>query len=111
VKTIYDFDDRFTAPAFGFGTADNYYATQSSNQFLDRIRVPALLVQAKDDPLIPFEVYQHPSFAQNPYLRLLVVEHGGHLGFLSRTRPRFWLDQVLLEWMEQVRNKVPAGFV
>jgi uncharacterized protein len=111
VKTIYDFDDRFTAPAFGFGTADNYYATQSSNQFLDRIRVPALLVQAKDDPLIPFEVYQHPSFAQNPYLRLLAVEHGGHLGFLSKTRPRFWLDQVLLEWMEQVRNKVPAGFV
>ena len=111
VKTIYDFDDRFTAPAFGFGTADNYYATQSSNQFLDRIRVPALLVQAKDDPLIPFEVYHHPSFSVNPYLRLLAVEHGGHLGFLSKTRPRFWLDQVLLEWMEQVRNKVPAGFV
>ena len=40
VRTVYDFDDRFTAPAFGFGTADNYYATQSSNQFLDRIRVP-----------------------------------------------------------------------
>lgn len=111
VKTIYDFDDLFTAPAFGFGTADNYYATQSSNQFLDRIRVPALLVQAKDDPLIPFEVYRHPSFSRNPYLRLLAVEHGGHLGFLSKTRPRFWLDQVLLEWMERVRNKVPAGFV
>ena len=54
VRNIYDFDDRFTAQAFGFGTADNYYATQSSNQFLDRIRVPTLLVQAKDDPLIPF---------------------------------------------------------
>jgi predicted alpha/beta-fold hydrolase len=111
VKTIYDFDDRFTAPAFGFGTADNYYATQSSNQFLDRIRVPALLVQAKDDPLIPFEVYQHPSFSRNPYLRLLAVEHGGHLGFLSKARPRFWLDEVLLEWMEQVRNKVAIGTV
>jgi len=101
VRNIYDFDDLFTAPAFGFGTADNYYATQSSNQFLDRIRVPALVVQAKDDPLIPFEVY----------LRLLAVEHGGHLGFLSKTSPRFWLDQVLVEWMDEVRNKVPAGFV
>ena len=111
VRYIYDFDDLFTAPAFGFGTADNYYATQSSNQFLDRIRVPALVVQAKDDPLIPFEVYQHPSFSRNPYLRLLAVEHGGHLGFLSKTSPRFWLDQVLVEWMDEVRNKVPAGFV
>jgi hypothetical protein len=111
VKSIYEFDDKFTAPAFGFGTADNYYATQSSNQFLDRIRVPALLVQAKDDPLIPFEVYDHPAFARNPNLRLVAIEHGGHVGFISKTPPRFWLDQMLLEWMSQVRNKVAANLV
>jgi predicted alpha/beta-fold hydrolase len=33
-------------------------------------------------------------------VRLLVTEHGGHCSFLSRTRPRFWLDQVVLEWIE-----------
>jgi predicted alpha/beta-fold hydrolase len=111
VQNIYDFDDRFTAQAFGFGSADNYYATQSANQFLDRIRVPTLLVQAKDDPLIPFAVYDHPAFSRNPYLRLLTTEHGGHLGFISKTRPRFWLDQVLVHWLLEVRNKVSAGFV
>jgi predicted alpha/beta-fold hydrolase len=111
VKSIYEFDDKFTAPAFGFGTADNYYATQSSNQFLDRIHVPALLVQAKDDPLIPFEVYNHPAFSRNPNLRLLAVEHGGHVGFVSRTAPRFWLDRVLLEWLSEVRNKAATNFV
>jgi hypothetical protein len=99
IRNIYDFDHRFTAQAFGFGTADNYYATQSSNQFLDRIRVPTLLVQAKDDPLIPFAVYDHPAFSTNPNLRLLAVEHGGHLGFISKTKPRFWLDQVLVNWI------------
>jgi predicted alpha/beta-fold hydrolase len=106
VKSIYEFDDRFTAPAFGFGTADNYYATQSSGQFLDRIRVPALIVQAQNDPLVPFDIFRCPVFVRNPHLRLLAPEQGGHLGFLSKTRPRFWLDQVLLDWMEQVRNKV-----
>ncbi len=111
VKSIYEFDDKFTARAFGFGTADNYYATQSSNQFLERIRVPALLVQAKDDPLIPFAVYDHPAFKRNPYLRLLAVEHGGHLGFLSKSKPRFWLDRVLIEWMNETRNKVAADLV
>ncbi len=111
VRNIYEFDDRFTAQAFGFGGADNYYATQSSNQFLDRIRVPTLVVQAKDDPLIPFAVYDHPAFASNPYLRLLATEHGGHLGFISKTKPRFWLDQVLVNWMLEVRNKATAGFV
>jgi uncharacterized protein len=111
VRDIYGFDDRFTAQAFGFGSADNYYATQSANQFLDRIRVPTLLVQAKDDPLIPFAVFDHPAFSNNPHLRLLATEHGGHLGFISKTRPRFWLDQVLVHWVLEVRNKVRAGFV
>ena len=111
VRDIYGFDDRFTAQAFGFGSADNYYATQSANQFLDCIRVPTLVVQAKDDPLIPFSVFDHPAFASNPHLRLLATEHGGHLGFISKTRPRFWLDQVLVHWLMEVRNKVTAGFV
>jgi uncharacterized protein len=111
VRNIYEFDDRFTAKAFAFGSADNYYATQSSNQFLDRIRVPTLVIQAKDDPLIPFSVYDHPAFSTNPHLRLIAVDHGGHLGFIAKTRPRFWLDQVLVNWLLEVRNKVPANSV
>lgn len=111
VKTIYEFDDKFTAPSFGFGTADNYYATQSSNQYLERIRVPALLVQAKDDPMIPFEVYRHPALEQNPLLHLVAVDKGGHLGFIARRRPRLWLDGVLMDWLAGLRNKVPADAV
>ena len=111
VKTVYEFDDKFTARSFGFGTADHYYATQSSNQFLERIRVPALLIQAKDDPMIPFEVYEHPVFSRNPWLRLLAVDHGGHLGFISKRKQRFWLDGVLLEWLAEARNKVAADLV
>ena len=53
VKTIWEFDDRFTAPLFGFGNAANYYATQSSAGYLDRIRVPTLIIASKDDPLVP----------------------------------------------------------
>ena len=82
MKTIWEFDDRFTAPLFGFGTAANYYATQSSARYLDAIRVPTLVICAKDDPLVPFEVYNHPAFRSNPALTLLAPEHGGHLGFL-----------------------------
>jgi hypothetical protein len=111
VRDIYGFDDRFTAQAFGFGSADNYYATQSANQYLERIRVPTLLVQAKDDPLIPFAVYDHPAFSNNPHLRLLATEHGGHLGFISKAKPRFWLDQVLVHWVLEVRNKLTSNVV
>lgn len=105
VRTIYDFDDFYTARLFGFGTAANYYKTQSSNQYLEKIRVPTLLITAKDDPLVPFSVYDHPAFRDNPWLRLLAVDHGGHIGFISRRPPRFWLDGVILDWLREIENK------
>jgi hypothetical protein len=98
-KSIYDIDDQITAPSFGFGTADNYYATQSSHQFLDRIRIPALVIQAEDDSFIPFEIFRHPSFQTNPCLRLTATKYGGHLGFLSKSAPRFWVDQTVTDWI------------
>lgn len=102
IKTIWEFDDRFTAPLFGFGTAANYYATQSAARYLDRIRIPTLVISSKDDPLVPFEIYDHPAFRSNPALTLMGTEHGGHLGFLSRYRPRFWLDGVVLDWIAEI---------
>jgi len=110
-RSVYEFDHLFTARSFGFGTADNYYATQSSSQFLEQIRIPALLVHAKDDPLIPFEIYRHPAFERNRCLRLAAVEHGGHLGFIARTKPRFWLDDILVHWIVEARNKVQTAVV
>lgn len=108
VLTIFDFDDVYTAQFFGFGGAANYYWTQSSRQFLDFIRVPTLLIQAKDDPLIPFQVFRHPAFERNPHLTLLAVEHGGHIGFISARRPRFWLDGVIVDWLARLARDVRA---
>jgi predicted alpha/beta-fold hydrolase len=100
VKTVWQFDDRITAPAFGFRDAAEYYETQSCLRFLDAIRVPALLIQAQDDPVVPFELFERPQWSPNPFLELLVVEHGGHLGFLSRRRPRFWPGTAVVEWIQ-----------
>jgi predicted alpha/beta-fold hydrolase len=106
VHSIWEFDDAFTAPLFGFGTAANYYATQSAGNFLDAIRLPTLVITAQDDPLVPFEIYRHPAFAENSALTLLAPRYGGHLGFLSRHRPRFWLDGVCLNWIGETVKAV-----
>jgi predicted alpha/beta-fold hydrolase len=102
IQSIWEFDDKYTGPLFGFGNAENYYRTQSAQQFLSQIRTPALVVHAKDDPIVPARVYEHPAFSTNPFLELIATEHGGHLGFLSREKPRFWLDRVALDWIEGV---------
>lgn len=98
-RSVYEFDDTFVAPFFGFGTADNYYATQSAIQFVENIRVPTLLIQAKDDPLIPFRIFSDTRLTSNPAIELLAVDHGGHLGFLARNAPHFWVDRVILNWI------------
>jgi predicted alpha/beta-fold hydrolase len=105
VRSVYQFDDAYVAPFFGFGTADNYYATQSSLQFVPRIRIPALLVQAEDDPMVPFGIYRDPRVTGNPHVELITTAHGGHLGFIARTGPRFSVDRTILGWMEKTRNK------
>ncbi|HBY60617.1 MAG TPA: alpha/beta hydrolase [Solibacterales bacterium] len=101
IRTVLEFDDRITAPAFGFRGARHYYDTQSSIHFLADIRVPALLIQAQDDPLIPFSLYQSEPVVKNPCIRLVTPDHGGHLGFLARRPPRFWADHVVMEWIEE----------
>jgi len=98
-KSIWDIDDHVTAPSFGFEGAAHYYGTQSAQNFLASIRVPTLLLQAKDDSFIPFGIYGHPAIASNPHLILVATTYGGHLGFLSKRRPRFWLDDAVLDFI------------
>jgi len=99
VRSIWQFDDTYTAPLFGFGNAENYYRTQSASNYLNDVRIPTLVVTSKDDPLVPFSMFDHPAFRVNPALTLAATEHGGHLGFLSSTRPRFWLEHFVLRWI------------
>jgi len=99
VKTIYEFDDRITAPHFGFGGADNYYATQSSQNFLAAIPTPTLLITAQDDPLVPFDVYRNKAIAENRNIELIAPAHGGHVAFLAKQTPRFWADETILDWL------------
>lgn len=105
VRSVFDFDNTFTARAFQFGDAPNYYATQSAVRFLHGIRVPTLMVQSKDDPMIPFDLFEGAEVRGNPNITLIPTEHGGHLGFIARDKPRFWLDPLLRDWILQVRNK------
>ncbi len=102
LRTVLQIDDRITAPAFGFRDASHYYQTQSAVRYLPAIQVPTLLIQAKDDTFIPYEIYERADPTRNPRIRLIATTHGGHLGFLARGPHRFWTDQVIAEWLESV---------
>jgi predicted alpha/beta-fold hydrolase len=102
IGSIYDFDDQVTAPAFGFRDADHYYEQSSSIHFLNSIRVPTLLVQAKDDPFVPFDVFKMAKVETCPHIQLVVTEYGGHVAFLSRLSPRFWVQELVANFATKV---------
>jgi predicted alpha/beta-fold hydrolase len=100
VRTLYEFDDRYTAPRARFASADDYYTRCSVASALERIQLPGLIVHALDDPFIGAEPFLH---IQNPpAFSVELLAHGGHLGYLSR-RPwmgsRRWLDSRLATWL------------
>ena len=106
--TIVDIDDQITAPGFGFGTADRYYATQSALRFIPQIQVPALLITAQDDPFIPFKIYADQRISENENIQVIAPRHGGHLGFLSRHAPRWWADERIVRWLDsQLIQRAP----
>lgn len=94
-RTIWDFDERATAPLNGFSDATDYYTRSSSAPVLSRIKVPTLLLHAANDPFLPPESIPVDDARENPMLTLVLRPSGGHVGFLEGTpwAPRFWGDE------------------
>lgn len=110
LRTMWDFDDAVTAPVHGFRDAEDYYQRSSSLRWLDRIRVPTLLLSALDDPFLPPEVLGEVRTAAegNPALCCEFFEQGGHVGFITGNlpwRPLYWAEWRVVDFLSaQVRR-------
>ena len=101
IRSIEQFDNRYIAPMFGFADADDYYAKASALPLIGRIRIPTLIIHAKDDPFVPFAPLRNPAIAMNPYVMLLATERGGHVAFMaadSSGEDRFWAENRLVDF-------------
>jgi uncharacterized protein len=80
-RDLYEFDDVFTAPLHGFRDTDDYWARASAKPGLGRIRIPALLLNARNDPFVPAHSLPNGSEAGHAPVTLWQPAHGGHVGF------------------------------
>ena len=85
-RGLRDFDDIFTAPLHGFRDAADYYARASAGPQLARIRIPALVLNARNDPFLPAAALPRAN-AVGPCVTLWQPTHGGHVGFASGRWP------------------------
>jgi predicted alpha/beta-fold hydrolase len=95
IETIYDYDDRILAPLMGFTGAPDYYRRAMALPLLPEIRVPTLIIHARNDPWIPFASYRDVDWAANPRLLPLFAGGGGHVGFHGRGSSVPWHDRCM----------------
>lgn len=81
IKNIFQFDNCYTAPLHGFRDAADYYAQNSALQFLGNIRIPTLLINAKNDPFLSPQCYPDAAELANPFFSAAYPQQGGHVGF------------------------------
>ncbi len=102
VWTVRGFDDAFTAPLCGFGTADRYYREACSASVIDRVRVPTLIVSARNDPFVPPEQFERPAVTGNPHVRVVLTDDGGHCGFVAAPGTDegdgYWAESTIVRW-------------
>jgi predicted alpha/beta-fold hydrolase len=79
-RTLYEFDDVFTAPLHGFRGTDDYWHLASAKPHLHRIRVPALVLNARNDPFVPASSLPAREDV-GPCVTLWHPQDGGHVGF------------------------------
>ncbi len=100
IKTFRQFDDRYTAPIHGFADAADYWRRCSCRPWLTKIKIPVLLVNALDDPILADGCYPVDECRQNPHVTLETPRHGGHVGFVAfNSNGRYWSEQRTLEFI------------
>jgi len=107
IRTVREFDDAITAPSFGFKDAQAYYESAGAKKVVGQIRAPFLLITAQDDPFVPYEAIRASGVEQNPAIRFVAPEHGGHCGFVSRHggSERFWAESRVVDFcVEQLKR-------
>jgi predicted alpha/beta-fold hydrolase len=101
VSSVRQFDEAFTAPHHGFQDAADYYHRASAMRVIDRIRVPALIITADDDPFVPAAPFRDRLVTSNPFLTVVITRGGGHCAYVEkpeRDYDGYWAEREIVRF-------------
>lgn len=103
-RTLYEFDDVFTAPLHGYRGTLDYWQRASAKPHLARIRIPALVLNARNDPFVP-GVSLPAQHEVGRFVLLWQPVHGGHVGFPHGSLPGhvMGMPEAVADWLAQHR--------
>ncbi len=101
-RDLYEFDNVFTAPLHGFSGTDDYWQRASAKPHLRRVRIPALVLNARNDPFVPAACLPEPHEVGS-YVTVWQPLHGGHVGFPAGRFPGHVLamPQGVIAWLRE----------
>ena len=99
-RTLFEFDNVFTAPLHGFRDTPDYWARASAQPHLSRVRLPALVLNARNDPFVPAARLPRPGDVGR-HVTLWQPAHGGHVGFPQGRPPGHVvaMPQAVSQWL------------
>lgn len=102
--TIRQFDEVYTAPHHGFAGASDYYHRASALRVVERIRIPALILAAGDDPFVPADQFQADAIRANPWITVRIEPSGGHCGFIGEANGSsdgYWAEDAVVAFLAE----------
>lgn len=102
IRSLWDFDDRVTAFYSGFESAADYYYRAASTRVADKITIPTLVIHSADDPFIRMLPETRQILRNNPHVKFIETQRGGHCAFLAPAvgYDGYWAEKTLLEFLQ-----------
>ena len=106
---LFEFDNVFTAPLHGFKDTDDYWTRAAAKPVMRHIRVPALAINALNDPFVPASSLPVARDI-SPDVTLWQPPQGGHVGFARQSAGRGLpgdvraLPEAVTQWWEQIHG-------
>lgn len=104
LDALSDFDqfhERYTAPLHGFSNAEDFFEKSTCDQFLEHIRVPVLIANALNDPLLGEKCYPKDLASSLPNVYLETPNIGGHVGFTQLDSDHSWMENRISTFIEE----------
>lgn len=104
-KNINEFDKNYTVPFHGFRDVEDYRTKSSSLFHLHKLSVPALLLNARNDPFLTESCYPYELARDSEFLHLLTPKYGGHCGFWQ-PKDVFYHEEKAARFIEEMTPSI-----
>lgn len=105
VKYLHEFDRLIQCPTWGYPSENAYYRDASSVDAIFDIRIPCLILQAEDDPIVGMTAVPYEEVQFTPYLTICSTSMGGHLGWYETGGGR-WHAKPVFNFLDKMVREV-----